>query len=348
MAAIRRFIEKLLVGLLVRLPRSWLVWLAGGHPRMVEGKTLDPQVQFLLALAAKRPTIDKIPLEAGRQMYRDMAYSFGGRAHKMSRVEERRAPGAGGDVPMRLYVPEGLPAGPAPMLVFFHGGGFVIGDIPAYDLTCRYIADVARCQVLSVEYRLGPEHIYPAAIDDCLAAWSHVTAHAADYGADPSRIGVAGDSAGGHLSAVVSQQAKLTGLPLPKHQVLIYPVVDVTRERPSHATYGDGFLLTRDLMHWFMAKFLPDSVDRTDPRVSPLLAADLSGLPPATVIVAGFDPLQDEGRDYAAALEAAGVPVRLLSFDTLVHGFISMPGVVDAADQALQQICGEARKGLAA
>ncbi|WP_165837675.1 alpha/beta hydrolase [Zavarzinia aquatilis] len=345
---IRRFIEKLLVTLLVRLPRRWLLWLSGSQPRQLEGKTLDAQVQFLMALAAKRPTIDKLPLDAGRQMYRDMTYSFGGRKRQMSRVEERRAPGPAGDVPMRLYVPEGLPAGPAPMLVFFHGGGFVIGDIPSYDLTCRYIADVARCQVLSVEYRLGPEHVYPAAIDDCVAAWRHISGNPADFGADPARIGVAGDSAGGHLSAVVCQQAKWYGLPLPCHQVLIYPVVDISRERPSHQTYGEGFLLTRDLMHWFMAKFLPDWVDRTDPRVSPLLWQDKSGLPPATVVVAGFDPLQDEGRDYAEALKAAGVPVTLLSCDSLIHGFISMPGVVEAADKALQDICAETRKGLAA
>ncbi|MFA5120065.1 alpha/beta hydrolase [Zavarzinia sp.] len=347
MGKIRRFLEKWLVTLLMRLPRSWLVRLSGRPAWQLEGKTLDPQVQFLLALAAKRPPLDHLPVEDSRQVYRDMAYSFGGRARRVARVEERRIPGPGGDIPARLYVPENLPAGPAPLLVFFHGGGFVIGDREAYDLPCRRLADEARCLVLSVEYRLAPEHIFPAAIDDCIAVWRHVTAMPGDYGADPARIGVGGDSAGGHLSAVVSQQAKVLGLPLPRHQLLIYPVTDMTRDWPSHKTYGEGFLLTAELMTWFMAKFLPAGTDMADPRVSPGAVADLSGLPPATLVIAGFDPLQDEGRAYGEKLGAAGVPVKLIACDTLIHGMISLPGVVDAADRALSDIAGEIRRGLA-
>lgn len=344
--SIRRFIEKLLVSLLVRLPRKWLVKMAGGKPIAIEGKTLDSQLQFLLALAAKRPAIETLPVSGARQMYRDMAYSFGGSAKGMARVEERRAPGPHGDIPLRLYVPEHLPPGPAPTLVWIHGGGFVIGDLESYDLTCRYLAEAARCQVLSVDYHLAPEHPFPAAIDDSLAVWCHVTANPQDYGADPTRIGVGGDSAGGHLSAVVSQQAKLAGLPLPKHQLLIYPVTDITREWASHDTYAEGFLLTKAAMTWFMGHFLPESVDRNDPRVSPLKAESLEGLPPATVVIAGFDPLQDEGRAYADALAAAGVPVKVLTYDDLTHGFISLPGVVDSADRALTEISTAIRANL--
>ncbi|MDD3445429.1 MAG: alpha/beta hydrolase, partial [Zavarzinia sp.] len=298
---LRRMFEKWLVSGLVRLPQSWLVRMSGGKPIQLEGKTLDPQLQFLLALAAKRPEIHTLPVEGARQMYRDMAYSFGGRARAMEIVEERRVPGPHGDVPVRLYVPRDLPAGPAPMLVFFHGGGFVIGDRESYDLTCRQIADEARCRVLSVDYRLAPEHRFPVAIDDCLAVWRHVVANPADYGADPARLAVGGDSAGGHLSAVVCQQAKLSGDPLPAHQLLIYPVVDVSREWQSHKTYAEGFLLTDAAMHWFMGHFLPPEQDKTDIRVSPLQNPDLAGLPPATLVIAGFDPLQDEGRAYGEA-----------------------------------------------
>ncbi|PWR18975.1 alpha/beta hydrolase [Zavarzinia compransoris] len=344
--SIRRVIEKILVSILVRLPRSWLVKMAGGRPVMIEGKTLDPQLQFLLALAAKRPAIETLPVSGARQLYRDMAYTFGGGARGMARVEERRAPGPYGDIPLRLYVPNDLPPGPAPTLVYFHGGGFVIGDLESYDRVCRYLADAARCQVLSVDYRLAPEHRFPVAIEDCLAVWRHVTADPGDYGADPARIGVGGDSAGGHLSAVVSQQAKAAGLPLPRHQLLIYPVTDVSREWASHETYAEGFLLTKAAMHWFMGHFLPDDADRTDARVSPLKADSMDGLPAATVIIAGFDPLQDEGRAYAAALAGAGVAVKVLEFDTLTHGFVSLPGVVGSADRALQEISSAIRANL--
>lgn len=345
---IRQTVEKYLVAGLVRLPESWLIRMSGGVQRSVEGKRLDPQLQFLLTLAAKRPGIDQLALADGRQMYRDMADSFGGRPRAVSRTEDRRVAGPHGDIPLRLYVPADLPPGPAPLLVWFHGGGFVIGDIPSYEVPCRYIADQACCMVLSVDYRLAPEHPFPVAIEECLAVWRHVVANPADYGADPARIGVGGDSAGGHLSAVISQQAKLAGDVLPRHQLLVYPVTDLTREWLSHQTYAEGYLLTRDLMKFFMGQFVPVDADRADPRISPLKATDLSGLPPATLVIAGFDPLQDEGRAYGDALAQAGVPVKVLSYDSLTHGFISLTGVVRAADSALAEISAAVRSGLGA
>ncbi|RJF94722.1 alpha/beta hydrolase [Oleomonas cavernae] len=345
---IRRTFEKYLVAGLVRLPESWLLKMSGGAPLTAEGKRLDTQLQFLLALAAKRPRIDQLPVDGARQLYRDMAYSFGGRARPMSRTEERRVAGPYGDIPVRLYVPNGLPQGPAPTLVWFHGGGFVIGDLESYDLPCRQLADQARCQVLSVEYRLAPEHPFPRPVDECLAVWRHVAANPADYNADPARIGVGGDSAGAHLSAVISQQARLAGEPLPRHQLLIYPVTDLTREWASHTTYAEGYLLTRDLMNYFMSKFLPEGTDVADVKVSPLQAADLSGLPPATLVIAGFDPLQDEGRAYGDALARAGVPVKVLNYNTLTHGLISLAGVVKAADGAMAEISAAVRAGLGA
>ncbi|MCF4167219.1 alpha/beta hydrolase [Zavarzinia compransoris] len=348
MSKLKRLIEKWLVWLLMRLPKSWLLRLSGGKPIQIEGKTLDPQIQFMLALAAKRPAINELPVPAARQMYRDMAYTFGGSPRSMARVEERRVPGPYGDIPVRLYVPHDMPAGPAPMLIFFHGGGFVIGDREAYDQPCRFYADTARCRVLSVDYRLGPEFKFPVPIDECLAVWRHVVANAADYGADPARLAVGGDSAGGHLSAVVCQQAKLAGDVLPRHQLLIYPVVDIARDWPSHETYGDGFLLTHDAMNWFMGHFLPPEQDKTDIRVSPLRNTDMAGLPAATLVIAGFDPLQDEGRAYGEALAAAGVPVKVLAYDSLIHGLISLGGNVAASDVANAEIAASLRAGLAA
>ncbi|MDQ1375382.1 MAG: acetyl esterase, partial [Actinomycetota bacterium] len=230
---------------------------------------------------------------------------------------------------------------PLPVLVFFHGGGFVIGDLDTHDQVCRQLANGSHAIVVAVDYRLAPEHPYPAAPDDCFAATTWIHEHATELGGDPTRMAVAGDSAGGNLAAVVAQEARDKGGPPLKAQILIYPATDLSMQHPSITENGEGYLLTKEGMDWFMGHYAPD-VD--DVRCSPLAAVDLSGLPPALVITAEFDPLRDEGEAYAAHLREAGVPVVLSRYDGMIHGFFQLGVLLDAGTKAVD----EAARALAA
>jgi acetyl esterase len=254
-------------------------------------------------------------------------------------VEDRTIDGPGGPLRLRVYRPAGARPrreGPAPLVVFFHGGGWVIGDIDTHDGTCRILCRSTGAVVVSVDYRLAPEHPFPAAVDDCIAATSWVADHGADLGGDPGRLGLAGDSAGGNLAAVVAQHAQREGSPAIRAQALVYPAVDFTEIRPSFVANGEGYLLTADSIRWFSAQYLADH-DPADPRASPLLG-DLAGLPPAVVAVAEFDPLHDEGLAYAAALSDAGVSVRTLDFGGLVHGFMGLGALSPASARARDEV----------
>jgi acetyl esterase len=236
-------------------------------------------------------------------------------------VRELTIPGPAGPIPARHYRPRGA-TGDLPLLVFYHGGGFVIGDLDTHDELCRLIARDGGLGVLSVDYRLAPEHKAPAGGDDAYAAYRWAHEHAAELGAQPARIAVGGDSAGGNLSAVVCQRSRNDGAPLPALQLLIYPATDVCSDTRSKTLFAEGYFLTKRDMDWFMDHYLEGAtVDRNDPGVSPLLADDLTGLPPALVLVGGFDPLRDEGIAYAEAMRAAGVEVDLRVEGTLVHAF---------------------------
>jgi acetyl esterase len=235
-------------------------------------------------------------------------------------VTTRSIPGPGGPITARHYRPDN--AAGAPLLVYYHGGGFVVGDLDTHDSVCRRICRDAVVHVLSVDYRLAPEHKAPAASDDAFAAYRWALDHAGDLGADPARVAVGGDSAGGNLAALVSQRARNEGTRLPVLQVLLYPVTNYSGETRSQTLFAEGFFLTKRDMDWFRVNYLDGAdVDAADARVSPLLADDLSGLPPAVVATAGFDPLRDEGNRYAVAMRAAGVPVDLREFRSLMHGF---------------------------
>jgi acetyl esterase len=259
-----------------------------------------------------------------------------GEPEPVEAVEDRTIPGPAGDIPVRIYRPA-EPTGA--LLVWYHGGGWVIGDLQTADPTARKLANRSGAVVVSVDYRLAPEHPYPAAVDDAWAALQWVDAHASELGGDPTRVAVGGDSAGGNLSAVVALLARDTGGPAVRHQLLVYPAVDLTMSHPSMDENGEGYLLTKAGMTWFIGHYLGPADGRAgldkDPKVSPLHAPDLSGLAPATVITAGFDPLRDEGRSYAAALEAAGVAVEEHRYPTMIHGFISMGSITAVTDEAL-------------
>lgn len=324
---------------LTRLPDRWLRRIARGGRIVIDGKTLCPQTQFLLARAARQEQIHTMTPAQAREAYREGMQILGPPFRRMATRDLL----LDGRIPARLYNPRNVD-GAAPLLVFFHGGGFVIGDIATYDNLCRMIAEEARCRVLSVEYRLAPEHRFPAAIDDAVAAWRFVAANPALFAADPARIAVAGDSAGGNLAAILCLEARDLGLPLPAHQYLLYPATDGRGTSRSFELFGSGFLLSEALIGYFLDHYLGPTdelaryIETRGLRGAPLLAADHGGLPPATLVIAGFDPLQDEGRAYGAKLRAAGGTVRMMEFPDQIHGFISFAGAVPSARAGLDEV----------
>jgi acetyl esterase len=300
---------------------------------------VDPQAQILLdqlAAVGGQGLHEQDPV-AAREMYSAFA-GLGGAGDEVARVEDRAIPGPGGDIPIRIYTPEGT--APFPVVVYFHGGGFVIGNRDTHDGVCRELANAAGTVVVSVDYRLAPEHPFPAAPDDCFAATRWVYEHAAEFGADPERLAVAGDSAGGNLAAVVPLMARDAGGPPVRAQILLYPVIDCSLTHPSIEENGEGYLLTAADMRWFISHYQP-VVD--DPKASPL-KGDLAGLPPALVITGEYDPLRDEGEAYAEALRQAGVPVVLSRYDGQIHGFIQLKSLIDAAAKAMDECAGALRE----
>jgi len=297
---------------------------------------LDPQARLILdnlpedLLDVRRTT----PLEL-RTLYAEQS-QLPFPAEPVADVAEREIPGPAGPVPVRIYTPEGEE--PRPAVVFFHGGGWVIGNLDTHDGTARKLANAAGAVVVSVDYRLAPEHPYPAAAEDCYAATRWVAEHgAAELGVARGRLAVAGDSAGGNLAAVVSLMARDRGGPALAFQLLVYPVTDPDFERASYRENAEGYLLTRDVMEWFWDQYVPEAERRHDPYAAPLRAPDLSGLPPALVVTAEYDPLRDEGEAYARRLEEAGVRVRCRRYPGMIHGFLSFADVVDQGKEAVAE-----------
>jgi acetyl esterase len=285
--------------------------------------------------ASGMPPLHMVPVAEARQMLLAFNRALGGEPEPVGQILDREIPGPQGSIPVRLYTPAG--GGPLPALVFFHGGGWVLGNIEAYDTVCRALTNAAGCAVLSVDYRLAPEHKFPAAVEDCYAATRWVVANAATLNLDPARIAVGGDSAGGNLAAVIAQVARDRGGPSLVFQLLVYPVTDYLPDLPSYAENAEGYLLTKDAMGWVWNHYLLHEAEGKNPLASPLRAADLSGLPPALIITAERDPLRDEGERYATRLQEAGVPVAVTRYDGMIHGFFSMAGMIDQGKQALAQ-----------
>jgi acetyl esterase len=301
---------------------------------------VDPQMQQVLERMAKSalPPFYSVSADEARRMYKETRAVFSPPAPEVSGVRQLVAPGPAGPIPLRLYRGLGAPtAAPLPALVFFHGGGWTIGDLDTHDIVCRTLANRARCAVVAVDYRLGPEHKFPAAVDDCLAATRWVAQQAVALGVDAKRIAVGGDSAGGNLAAVVAIALRDAGGPQLVFQALVYPATDQRLDTATHARFADGFLLTRNNMLWFRDNYLAPG-DYDDWRASPLRAADLTRLPPAHIITAGYDPLLDEGRAYSDRLAAAGVPVLYECFEGMAHGFLTMGGALAAANHALYRL----------
>ncbi|MEI9994021.1 MAG: alpha/beta hydrolase [Rhizomicrobium sp.] len=312
--------------------------------------SLDVHVRNLLDQMAslKLPKFSEIGPQAARAAMR--ASIFRGGDTQIGKSEDRKIPGPAGEIAVRIYTPLGAKDGETlAALVFYHGGGFVIGDLDTHDDLCRCLANGSGTRVVSVDYRLAPEHPFPAAVDDCFAVTRYVAAHAAAFGIDPARLAVGGDSAGGNLAAVVAQLAKIAGGPAIAYQLLIYPVTQLgAADTPSMRENGKGYFLEKEGMDWFTRCYAPDKAHRTDPRLSPLLCTDLSGLPPAYVVTAGFDPLRDEGKDYADKLDAAGVSVTYVNYPGMVHGFFSMRSLIPKAREAVAAAAAAVKEGVTA
>jgi acetyl esterase len=338
----REWLEHRVARLLLRLPPSFLVRLSGKSQVVHEGLTLHPEVQFMLALRERLGAValSSLPPEEGRRRLRREALVHAGDPIEVGAVKDLMLDTVPGPLKARHYAPRkssGKGSERRPLLVFFHGGGFVVGDLDTHDAACRLLCHHAELHVLAVDYRLAPEHPFPAALEDATAAFAWARAHAEELGADPARIAVGGDSAGGNLSAALSQLAAREGTPAPVLQFLLYPALDRTVERASLGHFAEGFFLSRADIDWFQSHYTGGH-DCSDPRLSPLLCRELSELPPALVITAGFDPLRDEAEAYAAALQAAGTPATLRRFEGLVHGFANMAGVSRACRDAMVEI----------
>jgi acetyl esterase len=311
---------------------------------------LDPQARALLDLIESRglPAVyQQTPVEA-RTAYRERRFFTQPAAPEMAEVRDFGIPGPAGDVPCRSYRPAGSQPGQMlPALVYFHGGGFVIGDLDTHDVLCRELSNDSGCAVISVDYRLSPETQFPGPVDDCLAVTRWVSANAASLGIDRNRLAVGGDSAGGNLAAVVAIAARDAGDTPIAFQLLIYPCTDIRMGTESHRVNGDGYLLTRDSMTYFYGHYLKDPADKLHPLASVLLHPKLAGLPPALVLTAGYDPLRDEGRQYADALSAAGNRAQYVCFERQIHGFITMGKVLDEANTAVALCATALRRALA-
>ena len=305
-------------------------------------KTLDPLTKPLLDMieALNLPPLAEIDAQTFR-LQRERGRDILNRsAPDLAIVRDARvAGGAGagsGDLAARIY--DAVDADNRPTLVYFHGGGFVYGDLDSHDALCRRLADHGRIRVVAVDYRLAPEHPFPAAVDDAIAALAHIATDAAAFGADPDRLAVGGDSAGACLAAVAARNAARNGGPALSGQLLIYPVTIAGRPTPSRETYAEGYFLTKESMDWFEGHYLPPGTDLSDERVSPLLHEPPSGLAPAYVVTAGFDPLLDEGKAYAALLEKAGVETAYDEYPNQIHGFVSFTAFSTVAEEAIEKM----------
>jgi acetyl esterase len=327
----------------MQLPRPVLTRLAGA-PVVVGGRTLDPEMQLLLKLQELQgPAVESVAISRGRRMLR-AGFQLTGGKQPIGAVTERTIDGPGGPLGLRFYTPRGL-SGRSPALLYFHGGGWVYGDLESHDATCRFLAEEAQVRVVAVDYRLAPEAPFPAAVDDALAAWTWIVEHAQGLGIDQERIAVGGDSAGGNLAAIIAQQTVAAGGPSPAFQLLIYPATDFRDTSQSRLTYAEGFLLTKAFMDVAEENYLIGGEDRSDPRLSPL-HGEVAGVAPAYVVTAGFDPLLDEGDAYAQKLREAGVRVEHVREDGLIHGFVNMVGLGRSAPKAVRRAAAALQRNL--
>ncbi len=308
--------------------------------------SLDAIVKGLLdeMAASPLPKLWEVAPAQGREMYRMISTTMEPQGISIGKIDNMSIPGPVGPIQIRIYTPVASGGTALPVLVYFHGGGFVIGDLETHDTLCRTLANETGAKVIAVDYRLAPEHKFPAAPDDCYAAVKWVETNAASLGVDPNRIAVGGDSAGGNLAAVMCLMAKQKGGPHLVFQLLIYPVTQMRANTDSMKSFAEGYFLEKRTMDWFFDQYATPETDPNDPRISPLTASDLAGLPRAYIVTAGFDPLRDEGKAYADKLNRAGVAAVYVDYPTMIHGFFGMSGVLPQARQAITEASAALRK----
>ncbi len=332
---IAAFAQRLGARALRALPERWVTPLAGA-PTVIRGRTLDSHFA-LITRASRVPALHTLTPAEARAVTSDSLAPAAAPMRPLERLEEHRVPGAQGALIARLHAPPDLD-GPRPLLLYFHQGGFVVGDLDWCAPFCSVLATRARCPVLSIDYRMGPEHRFPAAQEDAWAVYRFALEHAERFGGDATRIGVGGDSAGGGLAAMIAQRARAERERAPCVQLLIYPWLLACADNAAYRDFGACPPLVREDIPWFLSHYLNDERERDDVRMSPALASDLGGLAPALVYTSGFDILCDEAEDYAQRLAAAGVPVVYRCYESLPHGFTSFAGVAPAAGRALDEI----------
>lgn len=330
-----------------------LIQLVAGTPHTADGQTLDPHFQAGLKVISlqSKGEYEDLPLVQARLAVERSAYTAAGDTIDLAVVNDVVLPLAGddparADLSARVYSLVDTDE-PQPTLIFFHGGGWVLGSIDSHDATCRYIAREGGCKVISVDYRLAPEFKFPTPVEDCLASFRYIRDNAESLGVDPTRIAVGGDSAGGNLATVVCQLTRDAGEKMPDFQLLFVPATNMSSRTESFEAFREGFFLTKGNMLWYEKTYIRSDDDRLDPRASPLLATDFSGLPPAHVATGGFDPLRDEGEAYACKMADAGVRVSLRRHPRLVHPFVNAVGATPLARAALSEAVGALRMGLA-
>lgn len=310
---------------------------------------LDPDTQLVLDMirTAGRPPFEQLSPDEARQAYMNSRRILQPVPQEVAEARDTMVPGPLGEIKVRLYRPAGTEAADVlPALIYYHGGGWLLGDLDSHDVVCRRFANAAHCRVVSVDYRMAPEHKYPAAVNDSAAATRWAIENAATLGIDPARVAVGGDSAGGNLAAVMALMARDGTLPPLAFQLLIYPATDMMMTSVSSQTVREGVPLTSATMKWFIDHYLRDAADARDWRASPLRAADLSGTAQALVLTCSYDPLRDEGIAYAQRLEREGVRVVHLHYSDQTHGFMSMGRIIRAADLAIDQMAAALKKAL--
>lgn len=330
----------------LNLPDPFLKALGRSRLKPVDGRILDSQLAALLKLDELMGTSDpsQYPPPVSRQRMRESIQVVASPPLKNVQSRDFDIPGPAGAIPARYYEPDEINPS-SPLVLYMHGGGWALGDLDTHDSFCRLIASKSNVRVVAIDYRLAPEHPFPAAPDDCVAAFRWLAAHAADFGGDPKRIAVMGDSAGGNLSAVVALETRKDAI-RPALQVLIYPGTAGSRELPSRTKLGDGYMLTKKAIDWFRGHYMPEGVDAQNTRYAVLFAEDLGDAPRALVYTAGFDPLRDEGEAYADRLRDAGVATKYLCFDSMIHGFVNMEGACAAAAEAVESLCADVGRTL--
>ena len=323
-----------LVKLVLKSP-DWLLLKLSGKPQQTCGdRKVLPAFQLVCSLMDRAgPSIETLPPAEARSMQDDSPIDFDPPPPGVT-SEDHRVPVAEGEITVRAYTPPGA-AAVLPALVYFHGGGWVLGGLDSHHGTCSRLSAAAGCRVFSVDYRMAPEHRFPTALEDCDAAFSWVLANADRLGVDPARVAAGGDSAGGNLTAALCIKRKAATAPLPRVQLLIYPATEFSFDRPSFEECGEGFFLTRAMMEWFRGHYLPNEADWRNPLAAPLHAESVAGHPPAILATAGFDPLRDEGNAYGEKLKADGVEVEMREYESMIHGFVSM-GLIPQAREAVE------------